>query len=101
MEASELFFLRADRDRDTVADYVKLQSKGKVAITTYLKTGDSSAHVELDAKGPYRDLCTALIAAVTKVHELGGEASPPMAPRSLTQAIEVATPRAIEETVED
>lgn len=76
LEEPEVFFLRSDRARDAVTDHMKEMSRDKVSISSYLKTGGSSAHAEIDVKGQYRDVCTALIAAVTKVHESGLENAP-------------------------
>jgi hypothetical protein len=107
LEEAEVFFLRADRARDSVTDHMNEMARGKVSVSSYLKTGGSSAHAELDVKGQYRDVCTALIAAVTKVHESGSDEQPaPRLTAPVSGLISKPTPeperaKTITETVED
>ncbi len=112
-EEPEAFFMRSDRARDAITDHMKEMARDKVGITSYLKINGSGAHVELDVKGQYRDVCTALIAAVTKVHESVADeppAPPRMssavcgvidAPRGLAAAIMAEREKTVTETVED
>lgn len=67
-EDDGIFMLRANDVRDNLIEVANKATHNQVAVTSFLKIKDGSAHVEFDLKGPKKHLGTFANAVILSAH---------------------------------